>query len=497
MQENTYISVDKAKIKNAISAEIPLMITTYTFPRETEIYVSELLSCFLKELNQENLAEYLSYCLCELITNAKKANTKRVFFKECGLNLFDEYDYKIGMETFKQDTLNNIQKYLQMQKDEGLFIKLILQFHGGKILIEVRNNVRMTFFEYKRIHDKLARTGQYTSADEAFRHVLDDSEGAGLGLIIMMLMLEKMGFAEDCFQIFSENEETITRIILPVKNDTHTAISTLAKDIAESIDRLPHFPDNIAAINRMLNDSSSTIPEIARQISNDVALTADLLKLVNSAAFSLREPCPDIGKAVQLVGTRGIKNLLYSLGTFRNFGRQSEQTKKLWRHCYRVAFYAHNIAKNLCSSNHTLVQDAYVCGLLHDIGKVLFSDTYSELASYYEKLRRQKNISVQIMEKLFAGANHAEIGARIAEKWHFPDVICAAIRYHHIPDEAPPDFADIAGLVYFANMLAGYQCGEIEFYQFDKGVLSHFGIKTEETLSAVSNKLENAFSQTA
>ena len=87
MLENSRISFDIDKIKKSIQANLPLSIMTYTLPHEMEIYMSDVLTAFLKELNQENLIEYLTYCLNELVTNAKKANTKRVYFDEKNLDI--------------------------------------------------------------------------------------------------------------------------------------------------------------------------------------------------------------------------------------------------------------------------------------------------------------------------------------------------------------------------------------------------------------------------
>ena len=210
------IAVDLEKIKTAIHSGIPLSITTYTLPREMETYMGDILSAFLTELDQQQMIQYLSYCLSELMTNAKKANTKRVYFSEKHLNIMDAGDYKAGMATFKADTLGNIDHYLQLQKKAGLYVKLLLQVRANKIRIEVRNNCPLTVFEYKRIHDKLTRAQQYASIEEALSQILDDSEGAGLGLIIMILMLEKIGLTEENFQSISENGEKITRIILPL-----------------------------------------------------------------------------------------------------------------------------------------------------------------------------------------------------------------------------------------------------------------------------------------
>ena len=129
--------VDGEKIKKAVQSGIPLTITTYTMPREIEVYLAEVLTIFLQQVDQEKLKDYIIYCVQELAGNAKKANTKRVYFAERGLNLNNPEDYKEGMSTFKNDTLSNIGHYLKLQKDKGLFIKLIFQVKKHVIYVEV------------------------------------------------------------------------------------------------------------------------------------------------------------------------------------------------------------------------------------------------------------------------------------------------------------------------------------------------------------------------
>ena len=165
MSETT---LSTTKIQRAVQAGVPLSITTYTLPHQMELYMAEVLTAFLKELNQDTIIEYMVYCLNELTTNAKKANTKRVYFKEKGLDINNPSDYENGMTNFKNDTLENIRYYLQLQKNAGLYIKLILQYSRDKIKIEVRNNSDLTPYEYKRIHDKITRAQQYSSVEEAF-----------------------------------------------------------------------------------------------------------------------------------------------------------------------------------------------------------------------------------------------------------------------------------------------------------------------------------------
>jgi hypothetical protein len=193
--------VDLEQIKRAAISSIPLSFETFTLPHETEEYLEEVLTNFLEELGFAEIKDQLAYCLRELAVNAKKANTKRAYFQEKQLNLDDPADYSKGMARFKEDTLENIQHYLQMQKDMGLYVKVVFQARGKTFAIGVRNNVEITKVEHIRIYDRIARSRAFNSMEEAFATVLDNSEGAGLGIVILMLMLKKIGLDEDAFTI--------------------------------------------------------------------------------------------------------------------------------------------------------------------------------------------------------------------------------------------------------------------------------------------------------
>ena len=247
------IKVDSSKIKTAIQAEIPLTITTYTLPQEIVVYIDDVLKAFLTEINQEQIFDPLSYCLKELTNNAKKANTKRIYFLDKKLDIMNKSDYDKGMQSFKEDTLSNIRFYLEQQRKLGLYVKVIIQARNNKIKIEIRNKCELAVFEYKRIHDKITRALQFDSVEEGISQLLDDTEGAGLGLVIMILMLRKLGLTEENYQVLSENGETITRLILPFTKELTDKISLISKEFINLIDGLPEFPDSINKINRVIN----------------------------------------------------------------------------------------------------------------------------------------------------------------------------------------------------------------------------------------------------
>lgn len=493
MPEQKINQVNVSKIKKAIEAEIPILITTYTLPHDMELYIRDVISYFLKEIHQEYMTEYIVYCVSELVTNAKKANTKRVYFQEKGLDLFNEEEYDEGMLKFKEETLSNISHYLRLQKEAGLYIKFILHKKGNTIKIEVRNNSPLTVFEFKRMHDKIARSHEFGSVEEAFVHFIDETEGAGLGLIIMMLMLKKIGLSEEHFHIVTEGGDTITCMELPLNKESELQIDVASEEIAQSIESLPFFPDNIAAIYKLMADPEVEFSEIARLIGNDISLTADLLKLVNSSVFALSKPCNSIVKAVQMVGIKGIKNLLYSVESLKILGEETASKKKLWKHAQKVAFYSYNLARNFFPNKKDIIDNVYVCGLLHDMGKVVFETTHPEVMKTFDDLISTKNLSKTTLERLIGGINHAEIGAQIGEKWNFPESLIQAIRFHHNPFAAPKELIPLVSLVYLGNMITHYEDAAIEFYQFDSEVLATCNISSKEQLDTITLQLSEAF----
>ena len=309
-------------------------------------------------------------------------------------------------------------------------------------------------------------------------------------------MLEKIGMSKENFQTITNETETITRITLPLSEETQKEIDTISKEFSNAIQDLPQFPQNIEKLNKLLDSDDSKISDIANQISNDVALTGELLKTVNSAAFALQTPCSSISDAVKMIGTRGIKNMLYSIGSLNIFAAQTKKNEDLWKHSYQVAFYSYNLAKNFCKSDNSVVEDSFVCGLLHDMGKVIFETNCPEYIENVKKICKDKITSLDLFEKIISGVNHGEIGAKIAEKWNFPESIINVIRFHHSPGNAPEAAKTLTTIIYIADLMVHYHNSDIQYSQIDKNILKQFNITCESQFQQIAEKLKNVFEST-
>ncbi len=484
--------VDAAKVIQAARSSIPLTVKSFTLPHETEVYLEEILGVFLQEVGQERLKDPLAYCLRELAVNAKKANTKRVYFKEKGLSLSSGQEYEEGMRDFKQETLDNISHFLELQKEQGLYIKVIFHTKGSRLILYVCNNAEITKKEQFRIFDRIARSRAFDSLEEALTTVIDDSEGAGLGIVILVLMLKKIGLDEEAFDIDIRNGETIARIVIPMDQVKADNLDMISEKLVQEIESLPRFPENIVNLQKKIAEPEAELSEIARMVSTDPALTADMLKIVNSAAYMLPKRVDNIVEAVKLVGLRGLKNLLYQYGAQQVLGSESPETKLLWEHSYRTAYYAYNLARSV-TKKREILDDVYAGGILHDMGKIIFSSTHPEMINRIERFCRDKGIPSELFEDLSSGLNHAEIGGRIARKWNFPDALVHAIEYHHHPSDCPREHRDVVFTVYIANVLADPKHREFDFDQFDQEVMTEFNVQGHEQLDTIRTRLESMF----
>lgn len=492
MTDKQKLFVDKEKIATAIRLGVPISITSYTLPKEIEAYINSVISEFLNQLHCADIIDYIIYFINELTTNAKKANTKRAYFKEKGLDIKNPQDYDFGMKNFKESTLSNISYYLGLQKKMGLYVKVSLLVKKENVIIEVANNSQLTKQEFKRIFNKLVRARQFSSLDEAVTQVMDESEGAGLGLVVMVLMLKKMGLDERAYQIDVVDGVTLNRVIIPCNLEIKKHAEPLAKTIVEYIDNIPQFPENILQIQKAIDNPDTTMQEIAQRISSDIGLSTNLLRSVNSASFGLSKKCIEISEAVKMMGLRGIQNMLYYLGTAQILETNKEEQKAIWEDSYKLAFFSLNAAKII--GKKEIINDAYICGLLRNIGKIVICLMDPELLAKVNEFQNNYNIPPQVMNMIMSEiSQQAEIGALLAEKWNFPKSIVETIRYQNNFEDASNEYKELTSVICFADLMLNFLNGKIEYYQVPAYLSLKFKIKTEEEFVKLCNYFNKKF----
>jgi HD-like signal output (HDOD) protein len=489
-------TIDIAEIQKAALRSIPLSFRLTSLPHESHALLDRILEVYLDELGHEKILEPLSYCLKELIINAQKANTKRLYFEKLGLDITNEHDYEAGMRDFRTQTAEHIAEWLDLLKERGMYISVTFHTTGGSLSISVRNSAELTPREEERIYDRITRARAFHSFVEALAQPIDATEGAGLGILILLQFLKRIGLGEEAFSIGARDGETVASLAIPMNRVQLEKIGVLTQAIVRDVEALPHFPEVIMELITLSEDPRATLSQIAGRIATDPTLTADILKLVNSAHYMLPRRVNNILQAVKIVGMKGLRNLLYSYSAQKILGEKYAEMKTLWDHSYRAAYYAFLIARSF-KPKTDILDDVYVAGILHDLGQIIVTYLHPEAMEQMTRFCKEKDIPPRILERFSFGLNHADIGALMAKKWNFPEQLVQGIKYHHDPLMAPMQYRDIVFCVYLANALCDLERGFVTFEQMEKPVLSDYGIRTEEQARKVLERLQSSFDRRA
>jgi HD-like signal output (HDOD) protein len=486
--------IEIAEIQRAALRSIPLTFRLAGLPHDSNALLDRILEVYLAELGQERILEPLSYCLKELIITAQKANTKRLYFEEKGLDIMREEDYRKGMEGFRTDMTLRLEHWLEQLRRRRILINVTFHTTGGKLAISVQNSAELTPGEQTRIYDRIARARAYHSFVEALAAPLDSLEGAGLGILMLLQFLRRLGLGEEAFAIEARDGMTIASVVIPMNSVHLEKVMVLTQAIARDVDSLPHFPEVVMELIKLTEDPKATVARISARIATDPVLTADVLKLVNSAFYVLPHRVTSIVEGVKIVGMKGLRNLLYSHGARTIMREQYSEMKPLWDHSYRVALYAFFLARSFRPARD-LLDDVYVSGILHDLGQIIVTYLHPEAMEKMSRFCKEKDIPPRILERFSFGLNHAEIGALIAQKWNFPDQLVHGIKYHHDPLNAPATYREVVSCVYLANALSDLERGYVTFEQMERPILGQFGLDTEEKLLQLHQRVKRFFEQ--
>ncbi len=220
------------------------------------------------------------------------------------------------------------------------------------------------------------------------------------------------------------------------------------------IDTLPALPAGYQKLMAALDSEDSSLEEVGRLIAADVGMSATTLKLVNSAFFGLPREIASPSQAVVLLGLDIVRGLVVSHHIFSTFDTRKLRgfgLEDLQKHCQVVGGLARLIARD-AGVDKTMVDEAYVAGLMHDVGKLVLSSVAPERYNQVLKGLRPGDRLVADVEQEVLGLTHSEAGGYLLGLWGLPEGVVEALIHHHRPaPDLGPGFRPVTA-VHLANV---------------------------------------------
>lgn len=237
---------------------------------------------------------------------------------------------------------------------------------------------------------------------------------------------------------------------IPPLDGAHSAIHL--DDVVRQIDHLPTLPEVVMDVLQTVDQEDLDISLLARKVSHDQALTAKAIQVANSPAYGTHQgKVSTIQQAISFLGVKMVRNIVAAAamsGSFPESHCKGFEFRSYWLHSLGTAVCARTLARHL----HLNQDVAFISGLLHDIGRLVlvtcFPQQYEQTLAY----RAINDCHLLDAERTMLGIDHTMVGAALATRWHFSDVIRHAIAGHHQPDSMGG--GSVASLMNVADAMA-------------------------------------------
>jgi putative nucleotidyltransferase with HDIG domain len=225
----------------------------------------------------------------------------------------------------------------------------------------------------------------------------------------------------------------------------------LSSRIVTAVESMPAFPASVHNILRLTSDMACPPKELVDVIERDPVVTVKVLRVVNSAYYCLPRPITSLAHALVFLGFNGIKNLalgIAAVGMLPAKAVAGFDGHQYLLHSLTTAGAARQLAPRFTGADpHAF----YIAGLLHDFGKVVIAQVLPEQFRKALEYSAWNDTSLHRGLMAVASLDHADVGAHLLEKWHFPSSLVEAIRFQH---DVGPEPADGVACVYAANRIS-------------------------------------------
>lgn len=255
------------------------------------------------------------------------------------------------------------------------------------------------------------------------------------------------------------------------------------------------LPEIAIRVNRMVNDTRVSAPQIGQVIQQDPALTARLLKVANSPLYGFAAKIDTVSRAVTVLGTKEIRDLVLATSALKAFNIKPgvESLDALWSHNIYCAIAVRLLAEQ-CKQGQA--ESLFISGLLHDLGRLLFLSLLpDESQAVLRRISGRGELGLFQAEREVIGFDHAEAGGELIKRWSLPASLEETVRFHHEPARAEHFPLEVA-LVHLADAVAhAAQSGaDIEAYLpgIDAVVWERTGLELDD-LEPIVRKVQAQF----
>lgn len=236
-------------------------------------------------------------------------------------------------------------------------------------------------------------------------------------------------------------------------NEKKSSSELTAEKLVQGVAGLVTLPEISIRIGEMIDDPRCSASHIGKIIGKDAALTARLLKIVNSAFYQFPSRIETVSRAITIIGYRELRDLVFAAtvaGIFERMRNDIVDLDSFWRHGIYSGILSRLIAQK-CGVLHG--ERLFIAGLMHDIGQLILSYKIPDLMSEAIKIAKDRGIPTHEAERLVLGFDHAEVGAELMKAWQLPESHQMVARYHHNYKHTTEFHLEVS-IVYLANEIS-------------------------------------------
>lgn len=232
------------------------------------------------------------------------------------------------------------------------------------------------------------------------------------------------------------------------------------KAVVDGIDKVPTLPAVLSKIINVLEDPKSNVGHVSRLISTDQAMSARILKIVNSAFYGFTRQISTVNQAIVILGFNAVKSLALSATVVQIFGSKESDgfdLRGFWEHSIASGVFADAVARKI---NYPLPEECFCAAVLHGVGKVVLDQHMHAKFVEAVRLAKQKKVPLQLAEQQILKMDHCRVGAMLAEKWKLPLSLQESIQYYPHPENAKISPVQVS-LVHMGHYIAREMvCGD-------------------------------------